>query len=186
MSAATAPAPVLELATFRVDDVVEGRATSWLNGRLELDAGALAVAASQPALADVRIDVVRPGDPVRIANVLDAVLPDVKADDPDRTFPGALGSLTIAGGGRTNRLDGVAVLSVCDWLAVGYTQPDEFPDALVDMAGPGAEVTRWARTIDVVVRCVPSAGAPIGDVDRAVRRASLRVARDLAVGDDRS
>ena len=173
-------APALELATFLVDDVTIGDATMWANGRLQADLGALASAAAEPALADVQIDVVRPGESVRIANVLDAVLPDVKADDPDRTFPGALGGLTLAGRGRTHRLGGVSVLSVCDWLAAGYTRPEEFPDSLVDMSGPGAELTRWGQTIDVVVRCVPAVGAPLGDVDRAVRRASLRVARDLA------
>jgi sarcosine reductase len=174
------PGPVLELATFDVQDVVEGDATGWEKGRLQVDLRALATAASEPALADVRLDVVRPGELVRIANVLDAVLPDVKADDPERTFPGALGGLALAGRGRTHRLNGVSVLSVCDWLAAGYTQAEDVPDSLVDMAGPGAELTRWGQTVDVVVRCVPSRGAPIGDVDRAVRRASLRVARDLA------
>ena len=123
----------------------------------------------------MQIEVVRPGDPVRIANVLDAVLPDVKADDPERTFPGALGGLALAGRGRTNRIEGVGVLSVCDWLAAGYTQPEEFPDSLVDMDGTGGASSRAGdRRSNVVVRCVPAEGAPLGDVDRAVRRASLR------------
>ena len=179
----------LELATFVVDDVVEADANAWADGRLHLDPGSFAGAVAEPALAAVQIEVVRPGDPVRIANVLDAVLPDVKADDPERTFPGALGGLALAGRGRTNRMEGVGVLSVCDWLASGYTGPEEFPDALVDMAGPGAEMTRWGRMVNVVVRCVPARGAPLGDVDRAVRRASLRVARDLSaitIGGDAS
>ena len=179
----------LELATFVVDDVVEADANAWADGRLHLDPGSFAGAVAEPALAAVQIEVVRPGDPVRIANVLDAVLPDVKADDPERTFPGALGGLALAGRGRTNRMEGVGVLSVCDWLASGYTGPEEFPDALVDMAGLGAEMTRWGRMVNVVVRCVPARGAPLGDVDRAVRRASLRVARDLSaitIGGDAS
>ena len=123
---------------------------------------------------------VRPGDAVRVANVLDAVLPDVKAAGPERTFPGVLGTLAPSGHGRTNRVGGLSVLSVCDWLAAGYTIDDEFPDSLVDMAGPGAAITRWGSMINVVVRCVPAEGASIGDVDRAVRRASLRIARDIA------
>jgi glycine reductase complex component B subunit alpha and beta len=172
--------PPWELATYVADDIVSADTNAWDDGRLHLDIGSFAAATADPALASVQIDVVRPDDPVRIANVLDAVLPDVKPDGADRTFPGALGGLALAGRGRTNRIDGVAVLSVCDWLAAGYTQPDEFPDSLVDMAGPGAAMTRWGRTLNVVVRCEPAPGAPLGDVDRAVRRASLRVARELA------
>ena len=42
------------------------------------------------------------------------------------------------------------------------------------------ELTRWGSTTNVVMRCVPAEGAPVGDVDRAVRRASLRIARDIA------
>lgn len=34
--------------------------------------------------------------------------------------------------------------------------------------------------MEVVVDCLPTEGAPLGDVDRAVRRSSLRVARELA------
>jgi glycine reductase len=179
----------LELATFVIDDVILAGSTAWSNGRLHLDPDSLAGASDEPALAAVQIEVARPGDPVRIANVLDAVLPDVKADDPERTFPGVLGGLALAGRGRTNRMEGVAILSVCDWLAAGYTQPEEFPDSLVDMAGPGAEMSRWGQTANVVVHCVPAPGAPLGDVDRAVRRVSLRVARDLAsttIGGDAS
>ena len=170
----------LELATYVAHDVVMGSPSRWEAGRLHLDGPALVASVADPALADIHLDVVSPGEAVRVANVLDAVLPDVKADEPEQTFPGALGDLAPAGHGRTNRIDGVGVLSVCDWLAAGYSQPEEFPDSLVDMAGPGAELTRWGRTVDVVVRCEPAPGALPGDVDRAVRRASLGVARAIA------
>ena len=173
--------PSLALATFVADDVVVADANTWKDGRLTLDLGSLMSSVVDPALASVQIEVVRPGDQVRIANVLDAVLPDVKVDEPERTFPGALGGLALAGRGRTNRIEGIGVLSVCDWLAAGYTQPEDLPDSLIDMGGPGAEMTRWGRTVNVVVRSVPVPGGPLRDVDRAVRRASLRVARELAV-----
>jgi glycine reductase len=173
------PAP-FELASYVVNDVVEGSPSRWEDGRLHLDGAALVSSAADPALAEIHLDVVRTGESVRVANVLDAVLADVKAADPEDTFPGALGGLALAGHGRTNRVGGLGVLSVCDWLAAGYTTDDEFPASLVDMDGPGAALTRWGSTTNVVVRCVPAEGAPVGDVDRAVRRASLRVARDIA------
>jgi glycine reductase len=169
----------LELARFRVGDVVEGDATRWEAGRLVIDATRLA-GRLEPALAEVIVELVRPGDSVRIVNVLDAILPDAKADDPAATFPGALGPLHLAGRGRTHRLDGIAVLPVCDWHAAGYLDDDELPDAFVDLAGPGATASRWGGTTNVVVTCVPAAGAPVADADQAVRRTALRIARDLA------
>ncbi|MFN8233996.1 MAG: hypothetical protein U0V56_11200 [Actinomycetota bacterium] len=53
----------LELAMFRVADVVEDDATAWDAGRLVIDATGLA-SAPEPALADVTVEIVRPGDPV--------------------------------------------------------------------------------------------------------------------------
>jgi Glycine/sarcosine/betaine reductase component B subunits len=110
-------APFLELATYRVEEVKEAEGTRSAAGRLHVDLGSLATSASGTALAAVKVDIARPDESIRVTNVLDAVLPDVKVDHPDRTFPGALGGLAIAGRGRTNRLAGVAVLSVCDWAA---------------------------------------------------------------------
>ena len=66
----------LEIATFAVDEVVEGTQTGWSDGRLTLALPQLAVGAgSQPALAEATVEVVRPGDFVRISNGLDVVLP---------------------------------------------------------------------------------------------------------------
>jgi glycine reductase len=114
---------------------------------------------------------------VRIANVLDAVLPDVRADAPVTTFPREPGS---ASSGLLHRLSGIAVLPVCDWRAAGHADAEELPDSFVDMDGPGADRSPWGSTANVVLRFVPRAGASVEDVDAAVRRETLRVARDLA------
>jgi glycine reductase len=172
----------LSIATFEVRELVEATTAAWSDGSLLVDLAELAAHAGQvaPALADITIQVARPGDPVRVANVLDVVLPDVKVADPQSTFPGALGPLTPAGTGCTHRLGGIAVLSVCDFLAAGLTTDEEFPDAYIDMAGPGQSVTAWGQGIAVVVVCTPKEGVSLGDLDRSIRRASLRVAQELA------
>jgi sarcosine reductase len=170
----------LEIATFAVEEVVEGTQTGWSAGRLTVSLPQLAVGAGEPALAEATVEVVRPGDAVRISNVLDVVLPSVKADDPALTFPGVLGSLGEASIGGTHRLHGVAVLSCCDWLRAGFIEPDELPDPFIDMGGPGADRSPFGATIGVVVRFVPEPGATVGEVDAAIRRETLRVARDLA------
>ena len=145
----------LEIATFAVDEVVEGTQTGWSDGRLTLALPQLAVGAGDPALAEATVQVVRPDDSVRISNVLDVYLPSARIDDS-----------------RIHRLAGMAVLSVCDWGGAGFVGADELPDTLVDMAGPGADRSPWAATTNVIVRCVPAPGAGVADADRAVRAAA--------------
>jgi glycine reductase len=171
-----------ELASFEVAEVVEGSTACWSDGSLTLCLRDLSEAAMQglPALQKVDVRLVRPGDSVRIARVLDAIVPDVKVSRPDTTFPGVLGRLAFAGAGRTNRLTGLGVLSVCDWAAAGFNSSEPFPEAFVDMAGPGRSMTAWGDRWELVVTCTPDSGAPVVDVDRCVRTAALRVARDAA------
>lgn len=171
-----------ELATFDVAEVVEGSTSSWSDASLTLCLRDLSEAAKEglPALQDLNVRIVRPGDSVRIAHVLDAIVADVKASEPELTFPGVVGRLELAGRGRTNRLAGVGVLSVCDWAASGLATPETFPPAFVDMAGPGRSMTAWGDRPELVVTCTPKSGAPVVDVDRSIRMAALRVARDAA------
>jgi glycine reductase complex component B subunit alpha and beta len=172
----------LRIATFAIDEVVEGTKTGRDGATLVVDVPQLAVGAASDALAEVTVEVVRPGDRVRIANVLDVVLPDVRVDDPHGTFPGVLDPRRAAWFpvGAIHRLEGVVVVSVCDWRAARYPEATELPDAFVDLAGPGADRNPWAGGTTVVVRCVPAAGASVQHADAAVRRAALRVARELA------
>jgi glycine reductase complex component B subunit alpha and beta len=167
----------LVIATFAVDGVVEGTKTGRDGGTLVVAVPELAVGAGEPALAEATVDVVRPGDRVRIANVLDAVLPDIRADDPATTFPRIPGTAST---GSLRRLAGVAVISVCDWRGAGHAGPEEFPDSFVDMDGPGADRSPWGATSNVVLRFVPRPGTSVEDVDAAIRRETLRVARELA------
>jgi hypothetical protein len=156
----------LEIATFAVDEVVEGTQTGWSDRRLTVSLPQLAVGAGEPALAEATVEVVRPGDRVRISNVLDVVLPDVDV------------------GSRLNRLDGVSVLTVCDWVGAGYEEARELPVSLIDMAGPGADRSPWGATTNVVLRCVPATGAGVVEVDAAIRRAAATLARALARATD--
>ncbi len=171
----------LEIAAFAVDEVVEGTLTGRDGTTLLVAPPQLAVGAGEPALAEATVEVVRPGDRVRLTNVLDAVVPDVRADDPDATFPGMLGGAwDDAAAPRIHRLSGVAVLPVCDWEAAGLVGPDEFPGSYVDMAGPGQDRSPWGATANIVLRCVPAPGVPVAEADAAIRRAALGLARALA------
>jgi glycine reductase len=172
----------LAISAFDVIEIVETTSTGWSDGVLRLDLSDLTARARAmaPALDRLDIRLVQPGDSVRVVNVLDAVRPDVKPADPDRTFPGALGSLAPAGLGATNRLRGLAVLTACDWLSAERIGPEEFPASLVDMGGPGQHMTEWGDQAALVLDCEPNPDASIADVDRSIRKAALRVACDTA------
>lgn len=155
----------LELASYPVETV-------------DLEAAASRLAFPDPRLAGVEVDVVRPGDPVRLTHVLDAVEPRVKADDPEATFPGALGRLSPAGEGRTNRIAGAAVVACADFP--GQERPLHEQEGLVDMAGPGAAFSPLSATSNVVLTFHAAGGVGNEDFEAAVREAKLRAARDLA------
>jgi glycine reductase len=155
----------LELASFAAEAI-------------DLEAAAAELDLADPRLDSVDVDVVHPGDAVRITHVLDAVEPRVKPDDPESTFPGALGTLRPAGEGRTNRIAGAAVLACADFPA--EKRPLHEQEALVDMAGPGAEHSLVSATTNVVLTFSPAEGVGNEDFDAAVREVKLRAARDLA------
>ena len=139
------------------------------------------LAHEEPALGSVRVLIVRPGDRVRLANVLDAVVPAVKTEDPAATFPGVLGPADAPVGlGATAIVEDLAVLPVFDWRGAGYPEAAELPDAFVDMEGPGARMSPWSRTTNVVLIVEPAPGLPAAEADAAIRRLALRTARDLA------
>jgi glycine reductase len=128
---------------------------------------------SELELEGVRVEVVRPGDLVRITHVLDAVEPRIRPDGR-AAFP-VEGK---AGEGRTNRLDGVAVLSCLDFPA--EERPLHEQESVVDMAGPGAELTPFSQTTNVVLSFRPPAGARNDESEPWARRTALEVAERLA------
>ena len=124
-------------------------------------------------LEGLQVDVVRPGDPVRITHVLDAVEPRIRPDGRS-AFP----LEGKAGEGRTNRLEGVAVLSCLDFPA--EERPLHEQESVVDMAGPGAELTPFSQTTNVVLSFRTPDGVRNEELEATVRRTTLEVAERLA------
>lgn len=134
-------------------------------------------------IASVGVEVVRPGDPVRIVNALDAVRPAAKPGDPAAAFPGALGSRDRVGRGRTDVVDGLMVLATCDFSAThDLSALSDRPDgpSIVDMAGPGARYAPWEPATCVVVHFEADPTVDVESADGAVRRAALQLACELA------
>ncbi len=128
---------------------------------------------SIPELEGVQIEVVRGGDPVRLTHVLDAVEPRVRPDGRP-TFP--MGGR--AGLGRTNRLDGVVVLSCLDFPAEERTLHEQ--ESVVDLAGPGAALTPYASGTSVVLTFGRRDGLGNEELEAWARRTTLSVAEELA------
>jgi glycine reductase complex component B subunit alpha and beta len=168
--------PILEVATYRVRDVVAGDATRWEGGTLQVDLAALErIADALPGIRSVNAAIVRPGESTRIASVLDVVEPTVKPSDPQTTFSGNLGTLGVAGVGASNRLDGMAVVST-----IGPAEQLDRVEGLIDMGGPGAPLSYWSRTCNLVLSFDADPSATLAEIDRSIRFATLTVARDLA------
>lgn len=113
-------------------------------------------------IAAVAIDVVRPGEPVRIAGVKDVVEPRCKLEGEER------------GKGRLGVLKNVAV-ATCGPI-VG------FQEGIIDMSGPGAEFTPFSGLPLLVLHIEPVSGIAPHAHEEAVRLAGLHAADLLARG----
>jgi glycine reductase complex component B subunit alpha and beta len=163
----------LELAWSVVDDLAAGPATRLAGRRLEVDVDGLrALLSADARLARVRLDLVHPGERCRIGRVSDVVAPRAKLDGED--FPGVLGGVARAGHGTTLALDGVAI------IATDQQTDNVGTLAVIDMAGPNAELSAFGRTHNLVISAWPAPGAERSDYLAAVRLAALKAAVYLA------
>jgi len=186
----------LELASFPVRDTRFAASTSYERGVLSIDREELhSLLLESGDFEDVLIDVVRPGQAVRLIHVMDAVEPRWKAAH-GTAFPGFLSlASTAAGEGRTNRLAGMAIIAAGNSVAGETTY---WREAIIDMSGPLADVTPFGSTINLVLEFRPAAeyldanhqdaaianmmtGSPLSQrYNQAVRLAELKAAEYLA------
>jgi glycine reductase len=168
----------LELASYVVEEVEFGNQTRLEGRRLSVSSDELREAAAHPAISDVGIAVVRPGDVTRITQLSDVIEPRIKPSG--EMFPGLVGPLEPVGFGRTNRLAGVALMVTGEvpWLgASGLFVPR---DNFVDMAGPARDYTPYSQTLNIVLQLSFAEGFTHEDYQQAVVLAGARCARLLA------
>lgn len=134
-----------------------------------------ALAESEDALDGVAVDVVEPGEPVRITHVLDAAEPRVRPDGRP-AFP----TEGVAGRGVTNRIHDACVVSCLDFP--GEERPLHEQESLIDLAGPGAALAPFSRWTNVVLTFRPCAGAGHRAIDTAARRVALEATEVVAEG----
>ena len=183
---------VLEVGWFDVTDVRAGAETALAGGVLTVDVEELEGLLADGLFASVSVEIVRPGDSVRIINAIDAVEPRIKVDPAGGDFSGMLGPPRPAGAGVTNALAGVAVVETAPPVP---GEPAYWREAVFDMAGAAARYSPFSELINVVVSCEParalleSPGRPSNlfegtpeavEYNKAVRLAGLKAARYLA------
>ncbi len=158
--------------SHRVTAVALGAATRYEGGALTVSAAELRAVLANSAIADFRVSWVSPGDSARIVKVLDVVEPRTKGTGGAGIFPGFLALPPLEGTGVTHVLRGTAV------IAAGYLPRAQ--EAVIDMSGPGAALTPFGATHNLVVEFTPAEGASWESVDIAVRLGVLKVAALLA------
>jgi sarcosine reductase len=166
------PLTGLTRVVHHVEAVSLGDRTSYDAGHLTVSAEEARAVVTHPALRDVRVGWVSPGERVRIVKVLDAVEPRTKGLGSGGIFPGFLGPARPQGRGETHVLRGAAV------VAAGFLPRAQ--EAVVDLSGPACGLTPLGGAHDLVVEFTPAEGAGWDAVDRALRRGVLALAARLA------
>ena len=122
-------------------------------------------------LASVAIDIARPGESVRIMPCKDVIEPRVKPEQDGGIFPGMVSKMFTAGQGTTHVLKGVAVVTTGQ--IVGYQE------GIIDMTGPGAELTPFSQLNNLVIVAEPAEGVVTYQHEAALRKMGLRAANYL-------
>ena len=162
----------LRRLVHEVTELALGERTAFEGGRLTVSRAEAAELLDDPALAEVTLSCVSPGESARIVGALDAVQPCTKGPGGGGVFPGFIGPALPPGQGETHVLRGAAVVTA------GYLPRAQ--EAVVDMSGPAAPLSPLAATHNVVVEFQAAPGAAWEDVEAALRRGTLRLAVHLA------
>lgn len=155
----------LELASFRIDDVVLAPETRLCGSALYVNEAELKDhLLPDPYIQDIRLDVARPGESARIVNAIDVVEPRDKASGPRTVFPGRQGPPAQVGSGVTNSLAGMAVVGTAEpFIGEEYWYARE---AIIDMSGPGAAYSPFSETVNLALQFTPKPGGEALDPAR--------------------
>jgi glycine reductase len=169
----------LELGTFPVTEVIFSDRTEWDDGTLEVDAKGLAKHILRDhRITGARLELVNPGESVRITSVRDVIEPRVKVSGPGICYPGLFGRPVVTvGQGRTHRLSGIAVIEVAE--VEFYHGNDAWLDTAIDMSGPGA-VAPYSNFPNICVVLEVDPSLTIEDQNVACNQAALLVSDTLA------
>ena len=171
----------LEMAEFPVTSLKLGDRFEYHSGQLTIDQGAI----EQSVLEEKRIetawlDVVAPGDKVRITGIRDVVEPRVKVSGSGQVFPGVLGPVEPVGEGRTHRLSGMAVFVTAEYEGTVRAGLGVQRSAILDMWGAGAEASPFSGLRGLVLNLRLSQGLSELTAHAIIQKAAFETAKKLA------
>ncbi len=160
----------LEVGKIHVRDVQFGSDTHLKEGTLFIDREELCRQAKgeDTRILDVQVELAYPGESTRIIPVKDVIEPRVKANGSGGVFPGLVSGVQTVGAGRTLALSGCAVVTVSKIIA--------FQEGIIDMDGPGAELSSFSKLYNIVLVFDLKDSSPPSVKEEAVRLAGLRAA----------
>lgn len=162
----------LELGKIFIKDVQFGKVTEVKDSVLYINKEEmLNEIGGDEHIKSIDLDIVRPGESVRIIPVKDVIEPRVKVEGKGGIFPGVISKVDTVGEGRTHALKNVGVVTT--GKIVG------FQEGIIDMQGPGAEYTPFSKLNNVVVIAEPVDGLKQYDHERAVRMIGFKAATYL-------
>ena len=166
----------LEIENIYIKDIKENSKTHARDGILFVNLPELEeLILKDLRIQSVEITIAHPGDNVRVLNIMDVVQPRCKIDKQNADFPGIIGEMQTAGQGRTRSLLNVAVL-----VSNPCTKRKE--SALLDMAGPIAEMSPYGKMINISIAPYIATDVKERDFENAVKEAGLKTAVYLARG----
>jgi len=134
----------LEIGNFYVKELRFGDQLSFSGGVLTIDKeAALNLVREDERITEAELYLVKPGDPVRLCPVKEAIEPRCRTDGKD-LFPGYTGALRQSGEGVLHALKN------CSVLVVGRHWGG-FQDGLIDMSGPGQKLTYFGGLNNIVL-----------------------------------
>ncbi len=171
----------LDLADFPVDDLRFGATLQYACRTLEVDEVELVEIASRDSrILSTRLDIARPGERVRVTGIRDVVEPRVKVDGDGQVFPGITNPVIPVGAGRTHRLSGMTLITTAEYEGTIRTGTTAQRSAILDMWGPGAELTGFSRLPHLVLTLRLPPDLIEAEAHQAIQAAEYRVAQRLA------
>jgi sarcosine reductase len=171
----------LEMAEFPVRRLRLGAAYRYQDDLLDVDRDDLVGLVLQDSRVEqAKLDVVTPGEAVRVTGIRDVVEPRAKFGVTAQVFPGVLGPVTPVGDGVTHRLSGLAVLATAAYEGTVRAGTGVQRSAILDMWGPGADASRFSSLTHLVLIMKVREGLGELEAHSAIQNAEFTVARKVA------
>ena len=169
------------MAEFPVASIKLGDCFQYQSGELTVDRTAIEQAVLEESrIESAWLDVVAPGDKVRVTGIRDVVEPRVKVSGSGQVFPGVLGPVEPVGEGRTHRLSGMAVFVTAEYEGLVRAGLGVQRSAILDMWGAGAEASPFSVLRGLVLNLRLAPGLSELTAHAIIQRAAFETARKVA------